>query len=64
MWPSMNAVSSAKSRSLTVMGGWRLLFLGSTVKLAGLPCAFNVWLDHRIVKEDVGQECRPAILPL
>ena len=64
MWPSMNAVSSAKSRSLTVMGGWRLLFLGSTVKPAGLPCAFNVWLDHRIVEEDVGQECRPAILPL
>ena len=54
-------MSPAKSRSLTVMGGCRLLFLGSTVKPAGLPCAFNVCLDHRIFKENVGQECRPAI---
>ena len=33
-------MSSAKSKSLTVIGGCHLLSLGSTVKLAGLP-AFN-----------------------
>ena len=49
---------------LVLISRYSPTFLGSTVTPAGLPCAFNVWLDHRIVKEDVGQECRPAILPL